>query len=113
MLNKIEKKAIDELIEKLKETYGDNLFKVILYGSKARGDQTEDSDIDIMVVLRNYNSWDEEFDRISEIVYEIEAKYNYEVLISFIIKRKDEFNISNMPLILNVKNEGISLWMRE
>ena len=113
MLNEIERKAIGELIEKLKETYGDNLFKVILYGSKARGDQTEDSDIDIMVVLGDYNSWDEEFNRISEIAYEIETKYNYEILISFIIKRKDEFNISNMPLVLNIKNEGISLWMRE
>ncbi len=28
--------------------YGDKLNKIILYGSYARGDQTEESDIDIM-----------------------------------------------------------------
>jgi len=113
MLNETEKKAVDELIEKLKEVYGDNLVKVILYGSKARGDSTEDSDIDIMVVLKNFDKWENEFNKIFDIVYEVETKYDYEVLISFIIKRQIEFNISNMPLMLNVKDEGINLWMRE
>jgi len=113
MLNEIEKKAIEELIEKLKLIYGDNLVKVILYGSKARGDSTEDSDIDIMVVLKNFDKWEDEFNKIFDIVYEVETKYDYEVLISFIIKSQIEFNISNMPLMLNVKDEGINLWMRE
>jgi predicted nucleotidyltransferase len=113
MLNEIEKKAIEELIEKLKLIYGDNLVKVILYGSKARGDSTEDSDIDIMVVLKNFDKWENEFNKIFDIVYEVETKYDYEVLISFIIKSQIEFNISNMPLMLNVKDEGINLWMRE
>ena len=113
MLNEIEKKAVGELIEKLKKTYGDSLVKVILYGSKARGDSTEDSDIDIMVVLKNFDKWENEFNKIFDIVYEVETKYDYEVLISFIIKSQIEFNISNMPLMLNVKDEGINLWMRE
>ncbi len=47
-LTEKEKQAIKELVEKLKELYKDNLSKVILYGSKAKGDAVEDSDIDIL-----------------------------------------------------------------
>ena len=47
--------AMDDLvhqyIELLSEIYGNHLKTVILYGSYARGDYTEDSDIDIMVLL--------------------------------------------------------------
>ena len=109
-LNKTEKKAINELIEKLKETYGDNLVKVILYGSKARGNSTQDSDIDVMVILKDYDRWEDEFDKIFDFVYEIEERYDYDFLISFNLKKENEFNISKSPLILNVKNEGISIY---
>ena len=34
-----------------KQLYGDGLNKIILYGSYARGDNTEESDIDIMIIL--------------------------------------------------------------
>lgn len=34
-----------------KRLYGDKLNRIILYGSYTRGDNTEESDIDIMIVL--------------------------------------------------------------
>jgi len=52
-LTEKEKQVVKELVDELKKLYGDNLSRVILYGSKARGDATEDSDIDILVVLKN------------------------------------------------------------
>jgi predicted nucleotidyltransferase len=43
-----------EVKSALREIYGDNLRKVILYGSYARGDyDTEGSDIDVMLVLND------------------------------------------------------------
>jgi|GEM_PF-4767554 len=56
-LTEKEKLALEELVDGLRGLYGDNLSRVILYGSKARGDATEDSDIDILVVLKKYESW--------------------------------------------------------
>lgn len=44
-----------QYVELLSKIYGDHLKTVILYGSYARGDYTEDSDIDIMeyIMLKN------------------------------------------------------------
>jgi len=108
MLNETEKKAIDELIEKLKETYGDSLVKVILYGSKARGDSTEDSDIDIMVVLKDYIDIKKERFKIYDIVWSV--CYVYDLLISVIIKNKSDYEKFDTGLLKNIKNEGIELW---
>jgi len=110
MLNEIEKKAIDELIEKLKETYGDNLVKVILYGSKARGNSTEDSDIDIMIILRDFKNKVEEIKKVSAIVSSI--NFIYEVFISPVILRKNDYETGNLLLVRNVIKEGFDLWMK-
>ena len=45
------KKILMELAEMLCEVYRDKLKAVILYGSVARGTATEDSDVDIMVLV--------------------------------------------------------------
>ncbi|MCM1087523.1 MAG: nucleotidyltransferase domain-containing protein [Muribaculaceae bacterium] len=43
--------VLKEVRSAAKQLYGDKLDKIILYGSYARGDNTEESDIDIMIVL--------------------------------------------------------------
>lgn len=41
------------LQKELKDTLGERVEKVILYGSQARGDARDDSDIDVLVVLKD------------------------------------------------------------
>ena len=106
-LTEKEKQALKELVEALKKLYGDNLVRVILYGSKARGDATKDSDIDIMVVLKNYEDWNEEFDKVFDIVYPI--NYEYNMLISVVIKKEEEYLTKKTPLLLNVRKEGVEI----
>jgi len=107
-LTEKEEKAVKELIEGLKKLYGDNLSKVILYGSKARGDSEPDSDIDLLVVLKNMRSSYEEIDRIGEIRASICLKYN--VVISVIPRNEERFNDSYKTIfIYNVINEGVVL----
>jgi len=107
-LNKTEKKAINELIEKLKETYGDNLVKVILYGSKARGNSTQDSDIDVMIVLKDCVDIKEERFKVYDIVWSV--CYVYDLLISVIIKNKSDYDKFDTSLLKNIRDEGIELW---
>ncbi len=50
----VDKNAISQAVKReLAMLYGDQLAKLILYGSYARGDFRDDSDIDFLVVLRN------------------------------------------------------------
>jgi predicted nucleotidyltransferase len=44
---------VKELRDRMTETYRDRLIALILFGSQARGDANPDSDIDILVVLKD------------------------------------------------------------
>ena len=43
--------VLEEFKREIKKLYGKRLRDIILYGSWARGDATEDSDIDVLVIL--------------------------------------------------------------
>ncbi|HUF37697.1 MAG TPA: nucleotidyltransferase domain-containing protein [Anaerolineales bacterium] len=47
-----ESRAILDLIERLNEVYPDQVGDILLYGSKARGDSSPDSDIDLLVLMK-------------------------------------------------------------
>jgi predicted nucleotidyltransferase len=49
----------------LGEMYGERLERVVLYGSRARGDATEESDYDIAIFIRNLSDRMAESDRIA------------------------------------------------
>ena len=49
-LNQVEEEAITKLKTLLIQKLGNSLKSVLLYGSKARGDYSNDSDIDILIV---------------------------------------------------------------
>lgn len=50
-LSKPERRAVDEFANLARDHFGERLVRVLLYGSRARGDCQADSDIDILVVL--------------------------------------------------------------
>ena len=101
---------IPEIIEKLKSylstLYGDALTKIILFGSQARGEATENSDIDILIVTKEYLSYEKK-----EKFYHFMSQLclNYDVLISSIQILEDSFESENSPLLLNIRKEGIIL----
>lgn len=41
-----------EFAKRVRTRFGDRLARVVLFGSRARGDVTEESDIDVLVLLR-------------------------------------------------------------
>jgi uncharacterized protein len=57
--------------ERLRTTYGGRIKRMVLYGSRARGDHKRNSDYDIAVFLRDYDgSWGEK-SRMADIGYEL------------------------------------------
>lgn len=51
-LDPAERRALDQFVERLKDELGDDLIAVWLYGSRARGERHEESDIDVLVITR-------------------------------------------------------------
>jgi predicted nucleotidyltransferase len=51
----------------LREMYGDRLERVVLYGSRARGDARPDSDYDVAVFLRDMDNRDPELYRLARL----------------------------------------------
>ena len=55
--------------------YGDRLDKIVMYGSRARGDFKEDSDFDFLVILKDGTlPASEEAMQVSDFVYELWEK---------------------------------------
>ena len=95
-------------VDETKKIYADNLKAIILYGSVARDEARDDSDVDIAILVDS----DEEgmYDRILDVVVNIELKYN--LVISVVLIEVDRFKKWGdvLPFYKNIKKEGITLW---
>ena len=102
------KKLLRKLKNGLAEVYGSQLKAIYLFGSYARGEaRPPDSDIDVMIVLNGeFNLWEAE-KRSSEMVASLCLEN--EVVISRVFVSDTEFAQSKMPLLINVRQEGIAV----
>ena len=48
-------RALNHFIEKLKNKLGDRLVAAVLFGSSARGDWDESSDLDLLIIVERYD----------------------------------------------------------
>jgi predicted nucleotidyltransferase len=95
-------KALTEFIKHLRSRYKNKIKKIILYGSYARGDYAEDSDIDVLIV------GDISQKEISYLTTDILLKYGE--VISAIVEKEVEFEkLKNSIFHRNVLNEGVEL----
>lgn len=96
--------------EGVKELFGDKLKGLILFGSYARGDFDEDSDIDVMVLV-DIDS--RELYKYRSLVSRIatKAEWDYDALLTPIIRNYAEFEAHKdfMPFYFNVNKEGVNL----
>ncbi|MDA8089071.1 MAG: nucleotidyltransferase domain-containing protein [Nitrospiraceae bacterium] len=83
------------------------LSKILLYGSKARGDSFEESDIDLLFITSGPVSLQLKFE-IYDFVYEIEVEND--VVISVVFAASEAFEAGAVSFLRNVRREGITLW---
>lgn len=99
-----------EIVSKIAKTMKLHFPEVetILYGSEARGEARADSDFDLLILLPDgVESFYEEYDRISERLFNIELETGANITST--LHRKSEWGRSRNPFYYNVKNEGIRL----
>jgi predicted nucleotidyltransferase len=99
----------DELINGLLDIFSENIVKIILYGSVARNENTDESDIDIAVIVAHPISDDV---RKAFINWNADMDLKYDCVLSIIDIEKDNFEtwVDVLPFYKNVSNEGIVLW---
>lgn len=96
---------LDEAKEKLQRIYGERLKGIILYGSYARGDATEGSDIDLILLLEDMSDPLSELEKCSGEIHQLD--FLYDMVISIIPIEADQYRTRRLPIILNAKREGI------
>lgn len=102
-------KKINNILKEFKaeveKLYGKRLRNILLYGSWARGAATDNSDIDLVVVLEGDIKPGKEIDRMIDIITEINLKH--QVLISvYPVSEKDYLELKS-PILLNIRKEGV------
>ena len=102
-------RVISSMLWDLREIYGDTLFQALLYGSYARGEQTEESDVDIALLL-NGTPTKAMTDAMVCCVSSYELRCN-KVLSVIEIDNAQFLRWQNtMPFYQNIRKEGIILW---
>jgi uncharacterized protein len=100
--------ALVETRARLNVLYGDRLARLVLYGSHARGDAREDSDLDLLVVLRGpYDPYEELRSRLIPLSMTLLDRYG--VLASLQPYGEKETADLGRPLMRNVQDEGIEV----
>ena len=102
--------VIHEVIRAAKDTLGERLDKVILYGSYARGDFDAESDIDICILADIPREEEIKWRRkVNERIPGIDLKYD--ILVSLCVINSNMFynHIDVLPFYRNVLTEGVEV----
>lgn len=103
-----ERAAIEEYVAHIRHLHPDRVLAVVLFGSKARGDDDEESDIDLFLLL------DEEDDVIRSELWRIASDVSlaHNVVLSVRVFGQTRWNKSRrirLPLCRTIVADGIPL----
>ena len=96
---------VETIKQGLEDQYQDLLESIVLYGSQARGDARQDSDIDLLVVLKSLVHPCEEIDKTTDLIAEI--CLDYDVVISWQFMSLAAFETQDSSFHRNIKKDGL------
>lgn len=99
---------LDHLCKAYYEVYGENIVRILLYGSYARGDYNKDSDIDIAAIVHGERyDLQQQLDQVWDISSDLELEY--ETIVSPTVIPFNEYMEYKeiIPYYKNIQKEGI------
>ncbi len=107
-LTKTEEQAIEKFVELMRAGLRHSLVKLEIFGSKIKGDYTEDSDIDILIIVRERTLGI--MDRVAEITTQLNIEYAISISPTVFSEYEHRVNIDmKSPFSLCVETEGVRL----
>ncbi len=94
-----------ELRSSLVGIYHDRLKGVFLFGSYARGEETPESDVDVLVVLDHVGHYAAEVDRCSDVASALSLRHGVSISTVFISER--DWARGETPFVSSVRNEAL------
>jgi predicted nucleotidyltransferase len=98
------RKAVDEFVERVLDKYSDRIDSIILFGSVARGEAKEESDIDILGIWKGDEA--EGWRAMTGLAFDV--LLDEEEYISVKVLGLEDLKAEN-PFIKNVMREGIKI----
>lgn len=99
-----ERAQVAELLARLEMECEQDVQRVILYGSKARGDAVQWSDIDLLIATTNGS------ERVKKICHDIEYDNSFIATQVFSQEDWEYYQTLKLPFYVNVRRDGIELW---
>lgn len=111
MCSKSELKIIlDALAKAYQDVYGQNLSSIILYGSYARGDNRQDSDIDVVAIVHGERQdLQNKLKQVWDLSSDLELEYGVIVSPTVIPYEEYERFKEDIPYYRNIQNEGVKI----
>lgn len=101
------RQILGEYKQALAGVLGEDLHAVILYGSQARGDAEEGSDIDVLCVMKSPFDYGELIVRTSGVSAAISLRHD--VVISTAFVALAHYERRKTPFLMNVRREGVAV----
>jgi predicted nucleotidyltransferase len=98
------REALARFVTEVRRVYGERLDRVVLYGSRARGEAVNGSDVDTLVILDRCEDFWAEFDRVKAIATRVSD--THDVVISALPVGHEQFERDQRPLLVNARREG-------
>lgn len=92
---------------RLREVFGSRLVDVVLFGSYANGTATDESDLDLAVILRDAASPWEDSHRMDQILWEKTLESG--ITVSTVVIDADDWQRATAPLLASAKAHGRSV----
>jgi len=100
-----ERESLAHFLERLETECGDRVQRVVLFGSRARGDHDAESDVDLLIVA------DEDRERIGDLAHR--ATLDDSMPLSTLVISTAEYQRYQqlcLPIYVNLRRDGIELW---
>ncbi len=107
-LSVLEKNIVEEFKRQAEQRFPGELIRVVLFGSKVRGDATRESDVDVLVVIHS-EGW-RLGDEIRSLGYALELEHGVVLSIQVMSERHyEELRLCGSQFFKAVEREGVSV----